>query len=130
MGHDFVPVFALFSVFVCIAFAPYVFYSTRNRERMALIERGQDASIFFSSPAGISMTLRIGLLAMGIGVGILLAEMLVTAGLREEVSFPALIFLMGGFGLLIAYWLDGKNKENLKNAREKRDARVHQEAQI
>ena len=79
---------------------------------MALIERGSDASIFASrNGEGISLTLRLGLLAMGIGAGILLAEALYTAGMREDIAFPAMIFLTGGMGLLLAYMLDERNRK-------------------
>ena len=107
-----IPIVAILSTFGSSAFVIYLFFSTRNRERMALIERGQDASIFFSKSRGISFTLRVALLSMGVGLGILFAEMLTSAGLREEVAFPSLIFLMGGAGLLLAYWLDERGKQS------------------
>ena len=53
----------------------YLFFSTRNKERLALIEKGADASIFMqgkknAAPFWKVLILNLGLLAMGIGVGI------------------------------------------------------------
>ena len=112
MSAEMIPVVSVLSVFGSISFIAYLFLSTRNKERMALIERGSDASIFASrNGEGISLTLRLGLLAMGIGAGILLAEALYTAGMREDIAFPAMIFLTGGMGLLLAYMLDERNRK-------------------
>ncbi len=126
MFEQVIPIFGMLSVFGSISFIVYLYYSTRHRERMALIERGVDASIFAGEQRGISITLRLSLLAMGVGCGILLAELLFSAGLREDVAFPAMIFLFGGLGLLIAYWLDDRNREKLNDARERRDIRQQQ----
>ena len=43
MGGEIVILIGLFSVVFGIA---YLYFSTRNKERMALIEKGADASIF------------------------------------------------------------------------------------
>ena len=60
----------------------YLFYSTRNRERLALIEKGMEAKIFAkgeikkSTLTGRIIILNYALLLMGIGVGILLGSIL------------------------------------------------------
>ena len=66
----------------------YVFFMTRNKERLALIEKGADATLFKSGPSKNSfgiIILNIALLAIGIGVGVLLANLLVMSGMDDEV---------------------------------------------
>jgi hypothetical protein len=88
----------------------YLFYSTRNKERMALIEKGADASIFMlgerrkSAPFAKVFILNVALLLMGIGLGIFIGEVVSTGfGLNEEVAFPASILLTAGGALLVGF---------------------------
>ena len=96
----------------------YVFYTTRNKERMALIEKGADAS-FFKTGKGSSeksfswskFTLKIGMLFMGIAVGIIMGAVLSNAGiLSEEAMYPAMIFFFGGLSLVLFYIIDKRSK--------------------
>jgi hypothetical protein len=100
----------------------YLYFSTRNKERLALIEKGADASIFMSSekrqaaPFWKILILNLGLLAMGIGVGILLGSLLsynfgYSGGyqnrpanyISSETLYAASIFLCAGASLLIGF---------------------------
>ena len=94
----------------------YVFYTTRNKERMALIEKGADATLFNTGQQGFSnffkwgkFTLKIGMLSMGIAVGIILGSLLATSNvLDEDTSYASMIFFFGGFSLVLFYILDRK----------------------
>lgn len=92
----------------------YVYFTTRNKERLALIEKGADASLFKSGPAkntfGIVM-LNIALLAIGIGVGVLLGNLLEMGGMDDDVAYPAMIFICGGLGLVGGFFASRKLKE-------------------
>jgi hypothetical protein len=96
----------------------YVFYTNRNKERMALIEKGADASLFNIGKDGSrgsfswgKFTLKIGMLAMGIAVGILIAAIMSSAGiLDEDALYPSMIFFFGGLSLVLFYVIDRKNK--------------------
>jgi hypothetical protein len=91
----------------------YLYISTRNRERMALIEKGADASLFStgkSTPQRRLIILNIALTMIGIGLGITLALFLYSATGREEV-YPASIFTMAGLGLLVSFLLGNKYKD-------------------
>ena len=88
----------------------YLYYSTRNKERLALIEKGADASIFVhgGKPTIVVwkiVILNLALLLMGIGTGVLLGGILESFGVNDEVSFPGSIFMMAGLGLLIGFFL-------------------------
>ena len=90
----------------------YLYFTTRNKERMALIEKGASAELF-NKPQGSGMWgLKLGVMAVGIGLGIVIANMLITASLlNEEVAFPSMIFLFAGIGLVTSHYLvEGKDK--------------------
>ena len=96
----------------------YVYYTTRNKERMALIEKGADASLFNTGKEGIrfsfswsKFTLKTGMLFMGIAVGIVTAALLVkTYIMDEDALYPAMIFFFGGLSLVLFYVIDRKSK--------------------
>ena len=85
----------------------YLFISSRNKERLALIEKGADASIFnVGKRAGSSwkvIIINLAFLSMGIGLGVFIAHLLVTYTSLDYEVFPALIFFMAGVGLFIGY---------------------------
>ncbi|RKS45105.1 hypothetical protein BC962_2780 [Gillisia mitskevichiae] len=89
----------------------YLYISARNRERLALIEKGGDASIFYSSSKRVTpiwkvIVLNLGLLLMGIGIGIFFANILTyNLNVDEDVAFPGTIFLMAGISLLVGFFL-------------------------
>lgn len=88
----------------------YVFLTTRNKERLALIEKGADASLFNTGKKSAigSIILNLALLAIGIGVGVLGGAALEGAGMDSDVSFPASIFIFGGVGLVISFFINRK----------------------
>ena len=86
----------------------YLYISSRNKERLALIEKGADASIFnLGKRAGSSwkvIIINLAFLLMGIGLGVLLASLLdAYSSLDSDAVYPALIFLMAGLGLYVGY---------------------------
>ena len=90
----------------------YIFLSTRNKERMALIEKGADASLFQTKKTHRSnLTLKFGMLAVGIGIGILVASLIETyTVMDEEVAYPSMIFLFGGLFLVGNAMIEKKDK--------------------
>ncbi len=111
MGSEVIIVPAMFGVIFGIY---YLFISTRNKERLALIEKGAEASIFFSAKKSLTPTwkvlvLNLAVLMMGIGLGIFIGNILhVSVGLPEEVAFPGTIFLVGGISLFTGFFLTKK----------------------
>ena len=92
----------------------YLFISARNKERLALIEKGADASIFYSNNKRITpvwriLILNLSLLLIAIGVGIFIASILhYNLGMDEDVAFPGTIFLMAGIGLFVGFTMTKK----------------------
>lgn len=93
---------AIFGVF-------YLYFSTRNKERLALIDKGADASIFVkgkthTAPIWKVLVLNLALILMGVGIGIFIASILhYNMGVEEEVAYPGTIFLMAGIGLFVGF---------------------------
>lgn len=86
----------------------YLFISSRNKERLALIEKGADASIFnIGKRAGSSwkvIVINLAFLLMGIGVGVFLASVVDNyTTLEDDAIYPALIFAFAGLGLYLGY---------------------------
>lgn len=91
----------------------YLFLSTRHRERMSLIEKGADASLFHTKQSKSTrklIVLNLALTMIGIGLGTMMAMFLYQATGLEEV-YPASIFTMAGAGLLVSFLMSGKYKD-------------------
>ncbi|MCP9767220.1 hypothetical protein EGI22_04810 [Lacihabitans sp. LS3-19] len=92
----------------------YLFLSTRNRERLALIEKGMDASLFNRDKDGkLSfqkfLLLNFSLLLMGIGLGVLMSLLINTyTALTNDALYPALIFLFAGASLLLGFYVSNR----------------------
>jgi len=111
-------IFVLLIIFGVIFGIFYLFISARNKERMALIEKGAEASIFYNKQRRITpiwkvLVINFACLLMGIGLGILFAAGLVQGlDMNEDVAYPGVIFLMAGAGLFTGFILTKKlNKD-------------------
>ena len=97
------------SLFLMIFGIVYLIYSTRNRERLALIEKGVDASIFLQAkgngvPAWKIFVVNFAFLLIGVGIGIFLALLITTyTSLEDDAVYPSIIFIMAGIGLLTGF---------------------------
>jgi ABC-type Mn2+/Zn2+ transport system permease subunit len=113
-----IPIVAVLSVFTMLIF----WRKFQNDERMAMIEKGMTPIDLDSNPSqkpsfkvSPSITLRLGSLAMGAGLGLLIANILERYTGLDDVVYPAMLLIGGGLGLLIAYFfqlnLDKKNQK-------------------
>lgn len=93
----------------------YLHYSTRNKERLALIEKGADANIFVrtkkdgeSAPVWKIFLLNFGLLLVGVGLGIILGFSLQHQFNNDGAAITASVFLMSGISLIVGFFLTRK----------------------
>lgn len=98
----FIPIVSVVGFFVSIIYWVHIYYTSRHRERMALLESGQDASIFQKRPRP-ERILKYGILLFAIGAGILTGYLLEEMGMDDEASYFSMIFLFGGAGLISYY---------------------------
>lgn len=104
MGPEIIIFFIIFGTLFGIA---YLFFMTRNRERLALIEKGADANLFAKtkkdrlSPMWRTLALNVAFVVVGIGLGIFIGAMLDTAGVHPDTAYPGSIFTLAGFGLFV-----------------------------
>ena len=80
----------------------------RRKERLMMIEKGNQMPEIknddFTFP-----TLKFGIFFIGIGLGVLSANILiVTTKLEMEVAYFSMVFLFGGISLIIAHLLERK----------------------
>jgi hypothetical protein len=90
----------------------YIYLMTRNKERMALIEKGASAELFNKPIKEGKWGLKLGIMAIGIGIGIVTANIFASLNLfDEEVAFPSMIFIFAGLGLVSSYYLVANEKK-------------------
>lgn len=89
----------------------YVFVSARNRERMAMIEKGVDPKDFLAKPKSNNHgIIKWALLLVGVGIGLFLGSILETyTHIPEEPAYFACALLFGGLGLVGAYLITKKD---------------------
>jgi hypothetical protein len=99
-------VIVFIALFAAVFGIMYVHYTTRNKERLALIEKGAEASLFNTGKEGQKssinwgkFTLKTGMLLMGVAIGIMVGAIMSNAGVLNE----------GGLSLVLFYVFDRKN---------------------
>lgn len=108
---------AFIALFATVFGILYMFFTTRNKERLALIEKGAEASLFSTGKDRVSIfnwskfTLKVGMLSMGIAVGILVGAILGQTGvLNEDACYASMILIFGGLSLVLFYVIDRRSK--------------------
>ena len=112
-SESFVTVMFFLTFFGAIFGIAYFYYTTRNRERLALIEKNADASIFKTEPVNVfrKFSIKLGMLFIGGGFGVLVGNILtVSTRLEEPVAYLSMIFMFSGIGLLSSYFVARKVK--------------------
>ncbi|WP_339895506.1 DUF6249 domain-containing protein [uncultured Algibacter sp.] len=109
--NDFLgPGAVLAALFLSAGYTVYTFIKASHLERMAKIEKGIDTNTLPSQAKFLS--LKIGLLMIGIACGLLLAYILEqTTTIKGEVFYPSFMLLFGGLSLIISFfWTKNLNK--------------------
>lgn len=107
---DITGIVAIISVFTTIIVVAYLFFSSRHKIRMALIQHGQQASIF-KEDKDANSALKFGMAAVGVGLGLFAGGVLDTIGLEEGPAYIGMMLTFGGAGLIL-YYLIVKKKSN------------------
>lgn len=103
------PIFVLAIIFGFIYAVIYL--NVRRKERMALLEKGADPSIFQEPKSDKVTSLRYGLFLIGLAIGILMGNVLeVSTELGPEASYFSMVFLFGGIALVLSHFLGKKVK--------------------
>lgn len=107
----------IFVVAIIFGFSYSVIYLIiRRKERMALLEKGVDASVWLTPRRQGSIALKYGLLFIGVALGIFVGSLLsALTTLNEEAAYFSMIFLFAGLGLVISHFLE---KKEIKEERE------------
>lgn len=112
-----IPILVPISMFTMVFGIVYL----RNRERMAMIERGMDPRLNKVKSSGYNtIVLTWGLLLIGAGIGLFLAYLLdhtVFKGFNTEEDNPAIYFaliaIFGGAGLFLSYRIEKKDADKV-----------------
>jgi hypothetical protein len=102
MEGIFVPIGFFLAIFAIL----YVYWTTRTKERLALIEKGADANIFKTEPSKYAL-LKWGIFLIGLSVGVITGFALANV-VNEVVAFFTMIFFFGGVALIVAHFLTNK----------------------
>lgn len=114
---DLTPVLVLAIIFGSIL--AIVYLGIRRKERMAMMEKGVDATMFVTPQRKSAYSLKYGIMLIGVALGILIGKILATTEAfmyEEEAAYFSMIFLFGGLGLVIYHFLAKKmNGEDENN---------------
>ena len=104
MGHIgvFIPIVGIIGAFVMIIYLR----KYENEERMAMIDKGIDPSVFTKKSRNTSGALRTSLLLIGGGLGLLFGYFLDRNFHMDEVAYFSMLFIFGGVGLGTAYLIE------------------------
>lgn len=113
MNGEEVAIIISVTAFISIFLSIYFFIQARNKERMALIEAGQDLSQFYNKKkSNISYWLRIGIFAVGLGLGFLIIGLVKINGLYINGQLKtAVLVLCGGIAMIAANYIDKPKSE-------------------
>lgn len=124
MEEILIPIVAMITTFGTIFAIPYIWITTRNKERMAMIERGYDINQLIPKEdrnTYKNSALKWGLLLVGAGLGLIIGIFLSQFFVWEGNQFGAvasMVMLFGGAGL-VTYYLIAGNIEKKRNLLEK-----------
>jgi hypothetical protein len=101
-------IFVPISFFLAIFAILYVYFTTRSKERLALVEKGLNANIFKIDPTESRLNLvKWGIFLIGLSAGVITGYALAQV-IDEVVAFFTTILLTGGVALIIAYLIISK----------------------
>ena len=86
-----------------------VYFRNRRIERTALIAAGKDASIFEYGKPKHYLSLKYGMLLVGLAIGVILGGILeVNTNIPEPMAYLSMVLLWGGLSLILFYAIHKK----------------------
>ena len=94
--------------FSAVILSLYFYFRARNKERMALIEKGVDVKEFYTR-RGESSMFKWGMVFIGFSLGLFFGYLLATySGMNDEVAYFSMIFLFGGSSFILYHFINKK----------------------
>lgn len=94
---------------LCLTFMVYIFLNARNRERMAVIEKGLEPEMLNFSADSKWMILRLGMLMIAVGLGFFIGFILEEhSHLPPAASQVTLVLIFGGLALIANFFIERK----------------------
>ena len=103
-------ILAIIGFFSSIILTVYLFFKTRNQERMEMIRSGISADIIHSNRANTRFQmLKWGFILLFIGIGVFIGAILEEAEIFND-AFAVIfsILIVGGLGMIIFYYFSGR----------------------
>ena len=89
----------------------YVYFFTRHRERMNLIDKGQTADAFRRQTDPLR-TLKHGMIILGVGIGLVAGYLLESnTGMQEELPYFIMVAIWGGLAMILFYAFFGRQQQ-------------------
>jgi len=105
-----IPIIAIVFTFGTTFGLVFYYLFTRNKQRLAMLEKGVDPKIFYPKPTTNKLAaLKWSLLLIGLALGLFFASLIETNTDLEEGAQFAMVFLFGGLGLLVYFFIVKKN---------------------
>jgi len=99
-------IFVPLSFFLATFAILYVYWTTRTKERLALVEKGMDAGIFKGECSQYSL-LKWGIFLIALSVGVI-GGFALSNVINDVAAFFTMILLCGGIGLIVAFLVTQK----------------------
>jgi hypothetical protein len=108
-----IPIIAIIATFSTMFGLVFYYLYTRNKQRLAMLEKGIDPNTFYPKPtSNKNAALKWSLLIIGVAVGLLFGSILKTSTDLEEGAQFAMVLLFGGLGLLLYFLIVKKNDKD------------------
>lgn len=112
-SQELIPIFGMITgilislgFFAAIFLAIFFSVKARNKERMALIEKGVDISEIYKKKSTGHGFFKFGMILVGIAIGLVFGVLFSRINLLPEVaSYFSMILLFGGLGVILANYL-------------------------
>lgn len=98
--------------FVAVVLTVKYISAARNKEKMALIEKGVDISVIYQKKDYRNATLKSGMFLVGVAMGLFIGYFLTEiSSINAVVSYFSMILLFGGASLIVFHWYNNKQPD-------------------